>query len=592
MDGNAEPGLFVVTKTIVRDSNMCTFPRLTMVVRVSDIHISADLSLILHSIYRSPLPVSELYPTHPRIVIDMVPQPCHSYCCSAFASFEDYAKVSAGDGLETEIHAIFAQENWIGEVNYEVLKPSLRLISEILQSDPIALFFANLIDSKVVDEDGDEHDVAEASQQLNYGSDPAEEGACLEEDSAGKSSTAAESSDTFFVVDGQPYYDRDTFLTVIPKHQAINDTIRARAQQILTGLADMVKFQVSVPELEGCSAVTDAREGPLSQGVAKEFRYGHLTHVTLSADDPSYTFLLDPTMEEDSDLEDDEAVEEKNNDLEDDGALAKGDSNLEDDGTDQNAALLVSRFMIARILLHELGHVADRARFGDLIDIEIFYDGSQMSEMGFELEAQAFGGIVEDINSCQSWWLPWEREDSCDESKARKWCDFMCLRPWPSACLLRDYRQSDSPHGWKGLYEPTREIMRRFGLSSIDAYFSPEWWKHFRKVGTALLPSQIIGQWMFRFKDGTSVNMQDSTSMHMQPMSYAEAVEELGPRRAHKVCQCSCPGPCEQALWDAPEEILAKTAPTLLNSRTRKRTTGQAKGRCAYITRCGRKQLR
>lgn len=407
------------------------------------------------------------------------PEHCHDYCCSQFRECYDVPSDDAGDGLQGEIHPIFARENFRGSVDYSARTPSLRLVSKILHCDAMIHFVTTLIDGEIVDYDYNPINVKEFRETPDLTDDEYK---------------------------AQPWYADYAF--VVPSSEEVNLKKRARAAYILQKLSKMIPFEVvglhaDKDKLEGSNGLLGrCCSTPMPVDRPAQFKFGETTTVQLLPES-SYEIII-------------ELIENRNE--------------WENEFW-YNNALLMERFGLAQTLLHELAHSIQAARFKMTRGYEVFFNQNSLNEAGFTLEGMVFGGhvrqLVEDMLNIYV--------GNCPVGVGIN--PRIVIEPWPSYCKLALYYAHGGCIASSGAI-PCHEQLKRISTSYIKTLFTEKCWSTVHRRGLTGLHPESFGEWPFRIKRSLSAQALPDPSPTLNACRYAEVVVDLGSRRAHQLCPC------------------------------------------------------
>ena len=332
----------------------------------------------------------------------------------------------------------------------------------------------------------------------------------------------------YLFADGDTRFDKANIFYPKPGQEQANLYMRARAAIFLEQLADMVDldFMTDPTDQQNHGALARRVESPLSFDCFQAFPGGCRTRIDLN------------------------------------WCLV---NRLHWVTTDEE--LLLARFNVARIITHELMHAATWAVFGD-VPCELYYKDCPLSEAGYELEAQCFGGLIE-WSSRNLFTPPWDYEGACTNAKMQKRQDLIVLWEWPSDHTLQDYTTKGTCIGCR---RPFRQydILWRIPMSFLEALFTNEFWtdNDIQQQGTSALLAPRIASWMFKYHQ----------NLPMTPVKFESIEEQLGGKRARQLCCCD-----KNSEWHRPGvipedagEILATTGDWMhdcfrLTNRQRKR---------------------
>ena len=411
---------------------------------------------------------------------------CHEYYCSNVATYPDRWSNSAGDDLKGEIIPLLARSNFSDDIQYNALKPSLRLLSRLLKSDPVALYLTTMIDGRLVDYKNEEIILA------GFRTIPPEK-----DWPAGWNGT-------------------HDLAAVIPTSYTVTPDTRKRGEEILGTLSSMITFDIITDpnderltkELKDCHGFCCSSDDPLPTDLPPEYQFGTASKITMCPSGP-YDELVELTEQR-----------KKN------GADFR-----------QKHELLIARFKVAALLLHEIGHSVDWARFNALRGYEVFWDGNELNEAGYTLEALVFGGRI-DCSSGSSSWAPWHIPGACADAKSSDIMPLHFRTPWPSESTFRSYINSGLPMAsYRNFSE--YETIGRVPTSYIKKLFTTEFWDvAVEKEG---LKAPVIGEWTFqseREHPDPAKRDPDGTKP-LLPCTYDEVVAMIGAEEAHKLCSCT-----------------------------------------------------
>lgn len=399
------------------------------------------------------------------------PKHCHDYCCSSFTKYLDDYSDDAGDALEGSIHPIFAPENFRGKVCYEAMIPSLTLASKILKSDAMVHYVTTMIDGDLLDYDHNPISVED------FRIDP--------DLTDGESTT-------------RPWHADYAFVT--PSSKQVGLESRARAAYVLQNLSKLITFEVIRAEDNDKRMRPNSRnpEGmcfsdyaPMPKDRLSQFKYGVLSSILLFPDS-GYEELLALLTEE-------------------------------EEGTDEiwhKHLLLTARFSLARIILHELAHAIQGARFGMMRGFEVFFGNVPINEAGYTLEGLLFGGRVS--------------VGHIGEGNLRPW---VSLHPWPSLHLLTTYILRQFRIASLGGI-PKQEPQKRILTSYIKSLFTDSFWETIYEGGMTALHPESVGEWTFEMSKVPEDWTESDPDPAIEPWRYEETLAKLGPRRTHQSYPC------------------------------------------------------
>ena len=177
---------------------------------------------------------------------------CRDFCCSKFATFNIGQTISHIPELTNTIHPLFRKQNFHPFLNYEVLKPCLRLASQLLQSTALVPYINALFDGEVRGPGGHK---------------------------------------LFDIADMQPL-DATVSYSIWPGLNQENVTRKSkkRAKQILYHLASMVEFDAR-NLAPGTLGVCTWSTYTLPEDIRQTFPHGCASKISLSAN--HYAWLAD-----------------------------------------------------------------------------------------------------------------------------------------------------------------------------------------------------------------------------------------------------------------------------------------------------------
>jgi hypothetical protein len=406
---------------------------------------------------------------------------CHEYCCSRFAKYQDELSDDAGGALEGSIHPIFARENFHGHVDYEAITPSLRLASKILHCDAMVHFVTTMTDGILVDCD-----------RIPI----------LIEDFRNAPKLTDEETK-----------QRDPILDcsfVLPIAEQITLGRRARSAYILQNLANLVRFELihdendkrMLPDDNFLNGEHMFDHGPLPADRLVQFKHGNLSRILIYPRS-SYGTLLH--------------------------LLAK--DNCDGNESWYKHHLLMTRFQLAILLLHELGHAIQASRFGSMRGVEIFFDDIPVNEAGYTMEGLVLGGLLNAMQYYSS------REFPSDDEEDDDLRPFLVSNTWPSYWTYKTYMLCDLCIASVGGFSK-QDRLKRISTSYVKSLFTQSFWDTVHERGMTALHPESFGEWIYE----TAEVPNDWTPSDPDPAllcgRYSEFAKKHGLNRAHKLFPC------------------------------------------------------
>lgn len=261
---------------------------------------------------------------------------CKGYCCSDFRNLNEPLDT---DGFQTsltnDIHEVFDRDMFPGltSQDYAQLDLPLRLASRMLNDRRVVEYIVTCTDGSLHDDHPRE---SAPGPELNIA-----EVMAAEKSSAGPNPPLLR-------------YPRTSPNATDPA-PLVSNTTHLRSQEILTSLKLTLK-QISIREISDAGTTRTLTKQPLPPQTLKLFpnSCGSKILLTLSYD-KTFGFLECPP---------------------------------------NSAACLASHYILARILVHEIAHVLNRAVNGWRAE-EVFYKNECCNESGSALEQALFGGFVQ-----------------------------------------------------------------------------------------------------------------------------------------------------------------------------------------------------
>lgn len=307
------------------------------------------------------------------------------------------------------IHELFAWDKFgnITSQEYNQLEPALKLASRVLEDQ-------RAVEYVVTCTDGSLH------ADHPRGSEPGPELDIAAVKAAEKISTGTNPN--------LLRYPRAPFVQTGPKPY-VTDAIRNRARDILKNLAKTVRRIPVRTDLDGAGHTLPTRD-PLSPNLLAYFpnSCGRKVMVKLNWD-KVFAFQRHP---------------------------------------EQSAKALACHYLLARILVHEVAHVLNKAVNGWRTD-EIFYQDECCNEAGFAFEQAVFGGCAQ---------FRWTGDFTEHELLEQ----VVISESWPTKYLIEDYNTPDPALNIRQIQQrwPLHEwsIATRIPWSFITRIFTESFWVH------------------------------------------------------------------------------------------------------------------
>jgi hypothetical protein len=363
---------------------------------------------------------------------------CEVFKQSPFVTYTDSAAAHTGDGLTNAIHPIFRKRNFSKEFRYDVLAPSLRLATRLLTCDTATLYILTFIDGKLLNHEGQDTTTSEYARQY----------------------AEVESADNPTRM--EDLLAQKHFAFAVPPTQKVGYHERRRAAAILNQVAEFVYFKTRAGF---GGAATIPSKTPHTGRLLRLYPEGCPSHVELHLT-PTYLDLVDVR----------------------DAATI---GNIKNHNPSSTRDLIALRFYIARMLIHEIGHVVHALKFGGKSPEVFCGASSKCSEAGYGLEAAIFGGVVECLFQIGF------SADSWDIMQGTERPSFY-LRPWPSLNIYLSYAFDGGCIGWAGGFGQLPEPVHRIPYSFIASLFEDECWQGtFKQQRLNSVHPPYVGDWLF-----------------------------------------------------------------------------------------------
>ncbi|KJY01933.1 hypothetical protein TI39_contig270g00003 [Zymoseptoria brevis] len=376
------------------------------------------------------------------------PSPCSNICCEPFFSHQD-VPITNPTSLSNPISALFAESQFQPQsdpkmaahapaFNYAAIEPALRLASRFLTLDSVVKLIVVMADGDLRVED--EHGVFQATTWAEVDASRA---------------AARNPVDHYSAPSRHPK----------PEHKVVDDTMRRRAEDILTQAIPMMSIDLHT--LSGYGGFTEAvLEPALPRSLAATYPRGRRSRVHVGADllalidhaGKCISASLDPTPEH---------------------------------PFHAPTALSFTFFRLARTLVHELFHALEMAYNGlSSHHAETFYGSAALSECGFEVENAIFGGIPLPLWICKSESVQYT---FCAEAVGReqqtRFTDRIVLGPWPSETYFRYYKHNGCLMGVRPNHHGSNaDVLDRIDTRWVEQLLSESFWEAGVGPGPLVLP--------------------------------------------------------------------------------------------------------
>jgi hypothetical protein len=360
-------------------------------------------------------------------------------------------------------------------VNYAAIEPALRLVSRFLQMDSVVKFLVVMVDGELRVENRNGVVIPDRPKKQRF----RELDRQLCRPGSGVSQSRHE-----------------------PEHETVTDSMRLRAQEILTETVPMIKFQVQRFGRPHGQVIEDT--GSLRGEYAKKFPDGYTSTVYIN----SMIYQECCNMTE---------------------SLEKDPSLPSDDHDARPTRLSAALFNMADNLLHELSHAIYIAYHARLPGMEPMYENCTLGECGYAIQNERFGGIlgVTKVGPAIADYKPCVEAEKREEAK-----DFTVafeLKAWPSEALLTAY---NSTRGAMSSREgPLSNVVARVDLAFIGQLLSEQFWE--AGVGPGPLAVPTCGSWREAFCGARK---------YIYYRAKSPGTDKDGGGPVTRVCECGCEG--------------------------------------------------
>lgn len=376
---------------------------------------------------------------------------CKDFCCSAFATLVDEFDAKSPN-LSNKIHLIFRRSNFPfnSDRDYEDLKPVLRLVSLLLQSDAALPWILRLFDGDVLTEDGETISLTQ-----------------------------------YYVENIDDVLSAPWGVHLLSKsdQNIPSRKNKRRVGYLLAKFADLVTFDVRERRKyddQSCGGYCAGRDGCLTSSTSQAFPRGTLAYMWINRESlKEMQYLMNKKYAEE--VRKEFCLCDGSNDLLD---LAKSQSQC----SCVELELLLLRFGMADDFLHEVAHAQWRASCNILH--ELSHSPDSFGENGYALTNQIHGGLINiwPFSFSKAAWSEHFTSGvpDCKRCKPQSISAAAIFQKWPNTELIHQYLK-----GHVNAADP----LSRVPLSHLHNLFQAEFWDKIRADGPEGLKAPRVGFW-------------------------------------------------------------------------------------------------
>ncbi|SMY23135.1 unnamed protein product [Zymoseptoria tritici ST99CH_1A5] len=387
------------------------------------------------------------------------PEPCSNICCEPFFAHSD-KPITTPSSLSNPISALFASSQFnlqsdpkqaahAPAFNYAAIEPALRLASRFLTLDSVVKLIVVMADGDLRVEDA--NGVFQASTWAEVDASRA---------------AARNPVDRYSVSSRHPK----------PEHEVVDDTMRRRAEEILTQIIPL--FDIDIYTYAGTGGRKVHSSDSLPEDLLATFPRGRQCTVKIGA---QLFWHIDFAMR----------------------WLEAGMGPRLEFSYHGATALSYYLFQFAATLVHELFHVLETAHNGRSWYTETFYGDSALSECGYVVEDAIFGGYLTSLDISAPETTRMEFCAKAMERQHRVWSiasstPKMMLVPWPSHTCFQHYKHVKNSFGVRRNHiGPIADAVERIDMSFVEQLLSESFWAAGVGPGPLILPK--VGGLEFRW---------------------------------------------------------------------------------------------